>query len=97
MTDKLTASLNEMKTSHGPGNGGIASYFLKIALPIIKGSSCDLFNLSLFSEEFPDCWKIARVAPIFKVGQRDDRSSYRHISISISLLQKCTEAWLSST
>ena len=70
-----------MKTSHGSGNDGIASYFLKIALPNIKGSSCDLFNLSLFSGKFPDCWKIARVAPIFINGQRDDRSNYRPISV----------------
>ena len=81
MTDKLIASLNKMKTSHGSGNDGIASFFLKIALPIIKGSLCDLFNLSLFSGKFPDCWKIARVAPIFKSGQRDDRSNYRPISV----------------
>ena len=81
MMDKLTASLNKMKTSHGSGNDGIASYFLKIALPIIKGSLCDLFNLSLFSGKFPDCWKIARVAPIFNSGQRDDRSNYRPISV----------------
>ena len=54
---------------------------MKIALPIIKGSLCDLFNLSLFSGKFPDCWKLARVAPIFKSGQRDDRSNYRPISV----------------
>ena len=81
MTDKLAASLNKMKTSHGSGNDGIASYFLKVALPIVKGSLCDLFNLSLFSGKFPDCRKIARVAPIFKSGQRDDRSNYRLISV----------------
>ena len=81
MMDKLTASLNKMKTSHGSGNDGIASYFLKIALPFIKGSICDLFNLSLFSGKFPDCWKIARVAPVFKSVQRDGRSNYRPISV----------------
>ena len=81
MIDNLTASLNKMKTSHASGNDGIASYFVKIALPIIKGSLCDLFNLSLFSGKFPDSWKIARVAPIFKSGQRDDRSNYRPISV----------------
>ena len=58
MTGKLTASLNKMKTSLGSGSDGIASYFLNIALHIIKGSLCDLFNLSLFSGKFPDCWKL---------------------------------------
>ena len=56
MTNKLTASSNKM-------NDGIASYVLKIVLPISKGSLCDLFTLSLFSEKFPDYRKRARVAP----------------------------------
>ena len=29
---------------------------------------------------FPDSWKTARVVPIFKNGERDDRSNYRPIS-----------------
>ena len=39
----------KMKTSHSSGCDGIASFFIKIALPFISGSSWDLFNLSLFS------------------------------------------------
>ena len=66
-----------------PGNGidDIASYFLKIALPVISGSLCDIFNLSVATRFFPDSWKIARVAPIFKGGQPDDRSNNRPISV----------------
>ena len=30
---------------------------------------------------FPDSWKEARVAPIFKSGNADDRSNYRPISV----------------
>ena len=30
---------------------------------------------------FPDCWKIARVAPIFKDGPADESSNYRPISV----------------
>ena len=63
MTDKLTASFNKMKTSHRSGNDGNASYFLKIALPIVKGFLRDLFNSSPFSGKSPNCWKIARVVP----------------------------------
>ena len=70
-----------MKTSHGSGCDGIASFFIKIALPLISGSLCDLFNLSLFSGKFPTDWKIARVAPIYKSGARDDCSNYRPISV----------------
>ena len=42
---------------------------------------CNIFNLSIVTGIFPDRWKIARVAPIFKSGQSDDRSNYRPILV----------------
>ena len=81
MTDKLSSTLNMMKTSHGSGHDGIASCYLKIALPVVGGSLCDLFNKSLFGGKFLEDWKIARIAPIFKSGARDDRSNYGPISV----------------
>lgn len=41
---------------------------------------CDLFDKSLFSGSFPNDWKTARVAPMFKEGHREDRSNYRATS-----------------
>ena len=81
MTDKLSSTLNKMKTSHGSGHDGIASFYLKIAMQVVGGSLCDLFNKSLFAGKFPEDWKIARIAPIFKSGAKDDRSNYRPISV----------------
>ena len=81
MTDKLSSTLNKMEISHGSGHDGIASFYLKIALPVVGGSLCDLFNKSLLTGKFPEDWKIARIAPIFKSGARDDRSNYTPISV----------------
>ena len=81
--DKRTIekALNKIKTSHGSGVDNIASYFLKVAFPVISDSLCDILNLSLSSGIFPDSWKVARVAPIFKEGPTDERSNYRPISV----------------
>ena len=65
----------------GFGTDCIANHFLKIGLPVISASLCDIFNLSIATGVFPDSCKIARVAPIFKSGQTDDRSNYRPISV----------------
>ena len=73
--------MNTLKTSHGSGHDGIASFYLKIALPVVGRSLCDLFNKSLFAGKFPEDWKIARTAPIFKSGAKDDRSNYRPASV----------------
>ena len=77
----IEKALNKIKTSHGSGVDNIASYFLKVAFPVISDSLCDILNLSLSSGIFPDSWKVARVAPIFKEGPTDERSNYRPISV----------------
>ena len=40
-----------------------------------------MFNFSLQSGIFPDSWKTARVAPIYKEGSKEERSNYRPISV----------------
>ena len=59
----------------------IASYFLKVAFPVISDSLCNMMSLSLCSRVFLDSWKVARVAPIFKEGPSNERSNYRPISV----------------
>ena len=59
----------------------LPSYFLKLALPFISGSLAHLFNIAIETSTFPDSWKIARVTPIFKEGEKCERSNYRPISV----------------
>ena len=40
-----------------------------------------VFNASLASSVFPQDWKIARVSPIYKAGDKRDRDNYRPISV----------------
>ena len=80
-TSQVRKVFGKLKTSKGCGNDGIASCFQKIALPVISESLYEIFSLSIATGCFPDSWRIARVAPIFKSGQPDDRSNYRPISV----------------
>ena len=57
----------KFKKSLGVGTDGIANHFLKIAFPVIGESLCNIFNLSLATGVFPNCWKIALVPPFLKV------------------------------
>ena len=54
----------KFKKSLGFGTDGIANHFLKIALPVIGESLCNIFHLSIATGVFPDCCKIARVAKV---------------------------------
>ena len=80
-TTQVEKVFGKFKKSLGFGTDGIANHFLKIALPVIGESLCNIFNLSIVTVVFPDSWKIVRVAPIFKSGQSDDRSNYRPNSV----------------
>ena len=50
-------------------------------MPFIEDSLVYIFNTSLETSQFPDPWKIARVSPIFKDGDKTEKSNYRPISV----------------
>ena len=78
---ELMKAMNKFKTSHGSGLDQISSSFLQAGMPILAQPLSQLFNLSLSLGLFPDCWKIVRVAPVFKDGPADESSNYRPISV----------------
>ena len=63
------------------GTDTIPSYFLELALPFLENSMAILFNTLLETSIFPDLWKIARVTPIYKEGDKSEKSSYHPISV----------------
>ena len=77
----INRALGKMKNLSGFDLMALRVTSLKIAFPVICNSICDIFNFSTYSSSFPDSWKIARVAPIFKGRKLDDRSNYRPISV----------------
>ena len=69
------------KTTKSFGVDNISSCFLKLALPYIENSLAFLFNTSIETSQFPDSWKVARINPIFKEGDKTEKSNYRPISV----------------
>ena len=70
-----------MKTSFGYGLDNISNFFIKLALLFLARPLAYLFNFSLQSGIFPDSWKTARVAPVYKEGSKEEKSNYRPISV----------------
>ena len=73
--------LSKLDVNKATGLDQIGNKVLKLAAPVIYRQLTDLFNLSLKSREYPDDWKLAKVSPVFKTGQRNDPNNYRPISI----------------
>ena len=71
----------KLKTARSFGIDTISSYLMKLALPSNDNSLAILFNISIETSQFPDSWKVARVAPIFKEGDKTEKPNYRPISV----------------
>ena len=77
----VTQAMNQMKTTKSVGIDKISSYFLMLAMPYVSNSIAQLLNISTRNSIFPESWKTARVNPIFKEGDKSERSNYRPISV----------------
>ena len=68
--------VNRFETTKSFGLYLISSYFLKIGMPILASPLSKKFNISVPQDIFPDSWKIAQVAPVYKTGFADNQSKY---------------------
>ena len=86
---KLLSKLNERKSA---GLDNILNKLLKMAATIVSPSLTLIFAKSIETGISPDEWKLARVTPIFKKGERDDPNNYRPISVIptvAKIFEKC--------
>ena len=73
--------ITKLNISKATGIDEISAKVLKAAAPAIAELLTRIFNMSIVSDKFPAEWKVARVTPIFKKGQRSMLDNYRPISI----------------
>ena len=50
-------------------------------MPVLAPVMSNIFNTLISEGLFPNNWKVARVAPIYKEGPTEDRPNYRPISV----------------
>ena len=81
--EDLNKAMSKFKSSQGFGMDNKSSFFLKKSIPILSNGLSQIFNMSLSTGQFPDSWKVARVAPIYKDGSSSENSNYRPISVLI--------------
>ena len=94
---ELDALMLMIKSKPSRGFDNISTYILKKTYESIKGPLLYLVNNSLESGIFPNCFKIAKIVPIFKKENDKYFSNYRPISILPAfskIFEKCVSEQL---
>lgn len=74
-----------LDTSKACGHDGIGNRIIKMCVPGVLKPLLALLNFSLQLGEFPKEWKKSNVIPLFKKGDRQDKTNYRPVSLLPSL------------
>ncbi len=86
MTEEFIAKqLKKLDTNKAQGLDNLNPYFLKMSANIITPILTQILNQSLKSGIFPDIWKLGKVTPLHKKGDKEDVNNYRPISVLCSL------------
>ena len=84
-TEEITKIFRNIKNKKSTGHDGTSNEILKCCSPTIEPYVADVFNKCLEQSIFPEPFKIARVIPLFKKGDRSNPENYRPISLLSSL------------
>ena len=68
--------LSDIKTSKSCGPDNLTGILLKTFSSCIANSLTEIFKYSLTTSSLPDVWKLAKVKPIFKKGDRCKPNNY---------------------
>ena len=89
--DEVYNMLSTLDTTKANGHDDISARMLRETATSVTPYVMKLFNTSITRlGELPDEWKVVRVTPIPKSGNRSDPGNYRPISL-LSILSKLLE------
>ena len=82
---EICEMLSALDKNKNGGPDGLPNIFLVNTAASISRPLEIIFNKSLCSGVFPDCWKMAHITPIFKKGDKSRIENYRPVSILNSI------------
>ena len=88
--NEIIDSLKSLSVNKAVRQDNILAFFIKTANLVITPNLLTLYDYAFSSGIFPDILKIAKVIPIQKNGNKNDRNNYRSFSI-LSTFSKILE------
>ena len=78
---EVTEIALSIKSKSSTGYDNLSDKLVKLIIPHIADVLVHIFNQSFLTGIFPDPYKIAKVIPIYKSGDKHDPNNYRPISL----------------
>ena len=73
--------LKSLKQKRSYGHDGISSEVLKLAAEILVIPLTYIINTSIITGKFPTNWKLAKIVPLHKKGDKKSLKNYRPVSL----------------
>lgn len=79
--NEVISATRKLKNKMTSGDDKVPSFLVRDCAYALVQPLLIIYNLSLKTATFPDCWKLSRLCPIFKTGKTSEISNYRAIAI----------------
>jgi Reverse transcriptase (RNA-dependent DNA polymerase). len=79
--DQVKTTIKNMNKSNSVGDDEVPYFLIHDCVDALSSPLAAIFNKSILHCEFPTIWKVARVVPIHKSGEKTVISNYRPISL----------------
>ena len=73
--------LKSLKTKRSFGYDGLSSEILKLASEVLVVPLTYIINFSIVTGKFPSNWKISKVIPLFKKGDKKSFKNHRPVAL----------------
>jgi len=79
--EEVRRALDKLKNKSSSGIDGVSAKILKSSADVLQVPLTRIVNASIEQGYFPSAWKIAKVVPLYKKGDRKDKANYRPVSL----------------
>ena len=86
---KLRKIIKSLKGKRSSGIDMIDGFSIKLAAPLIEDTLLHLVNLSITKSQYPQYWKVSKISPLYKKGEKTDGENFRPVSNIIFVSQIC--------